>query len=141
MATWRVQEFPDGKVAQDGSSVSVRVRLENGEEHTLEVPYQQLDWVNQALLRLANAAFDRQVQLGQLAPPPSLTDPAMTVEGFRVMAQSKGEHALVQLTGRASANSPLGMGSFVLAAQQVRGLGARLVEVAAELEQRGRPLS
>ena len=141
MAEWEVHEFPNGEVADDGLSVTVWARLASGEEHTLKMPYEQLDWLIQALLRLANGAYERQIQTGRLASPGDVTDPAMSVAGFRVLPHSKGEHALVQLTGRATASGPLGMGSFSLGTQQARDFGARLLEVADELAQRSRPLS
>ena len=138
MVTWKVKEFPDGSVADDGMSVSVRVVLINGREHFLEMPFSQLDWLTQALLSLGDGAYERQKQTGRMAASKPI-NPAMIVEGFRVLPNPAEQHALVQMTGRKEANAPRGMGSFVLASEQIQSLSERLAEVADELRQRSRP--
>ncbi len=138
MATWKVKEFPDGGVAEDGMSVSVRVVLTDGHEHFLEMPFSQLDWLTQALLSFGDAAYERQIQTGRMAAPNPIS-PAMLVDGFRVLPNPAEQHALVQLTGRKEANAPRGIGSFVLAPEQIQNLSERLAEVADELRQRSRP--
>jgi hypothetical protein len=118
-------------------TVSVNVVLKDGKQHVPQMPFDQLDWLVQALLKLANGAYDRQIQAGKLSPANPI-DPAMTVDAFRVLPDSRTRQALVQLTGRAEPKAPLGMGSFVLAAEQVQGLGERLLEVADQLRQSSR---
>jgi len=138
MTEFNVQEFPNGNVADDGMSVSINMRLENGEIHTLIMPFKQLDWLNNALLTLSNGAYTRQIETGRLEAANPI-DPAMLVEGFRVLPNSKKLHALVHMTGRQDANGPIGMGSFVLAQEHIRSLGERLLEVAGQLNQMSKP--
>ena len=54
--------------------------------------------------------------------------------GFRVLPNTGGDHAMVQITGHTSTNGPTRMGSFQIDAKQVRALAERLIEFSDELQ-------
>lgn len=138
MTRMKVKEIPNGSVSDDGMEVSVNVILEDGKNHVLVLPFAQFDWFSQALMKLAEGAFTRQVQSGRLSAA-NPVDAAMTVQGFRVLARAKQQDALVQLTGRKDANGPSGILSFSIGAAHIEQLSGRLHEVADQLRQQGKP--
>lgn len=124
-----IKSFPRGSVSQDGLTVSVEAELQDGSLRTLVFPYDQLDFLVQALMSFATAAFNQQVGTGRV----SAVNPvgaAMVAEGFRVLPNNPQQHALVQITGRSDPNGPLGLGSFAVDARLAQGLGKRLLAVA-----------
>jgi len=137
MAIWNVASFPHGEVSTDGLQVSVDATLNNGQGHVLRMPYRQLDWLIQALLYLANVAYERQVANGRLAAPDP-AGPAITVESYRVLPNPDEQRALVQLTGRPSPGAAVGMGSFIIAVEHMPRLAEQLMAVADELRHRAR---
>ncbi len=134
MATFNVKTFSHGKVSDDGMTITVDVELADGAIHHLIIPFQQLDWVTQALLNLGQGAYLRQVERGTLSAANPI-DAAMIATGVRVLPNAKEMNALIQMTGRSQPNEPLGMGSVLLDVELLRGLSARLAEVVQQLRQ------
>jgi hypothetical protein len=128
MATLEVKLFPHVNVSADGMSITIDCELMDGTVHQLVLPYQQIDWINQALLSAAQGAYLRQVQNGTLSPVNPLNAP-MLATGLRVLPDTANKTALIQMTGRSQPNEPLGSGSVLVGEDLLRGLSTRLQEV------------
>lgn len=123
-----VKLVPSCWVEEDGKSVVVEIELANGKTFGLRIPYDQLDFTVQALLRSALGAYQRQVELGSLPFDRNFVDNPMTVESVRVMRANDGSHLLIQAAGRTVPTEPLGMGSFRIAEPQARDLARLILE-------------
>jgi hypothetical protein len=134
MATLNVGSFSHGHVSDDGMTITVDLELTDGATHQLVIPFQQLDWVTQALLNLGQGAYLRQVERGVLSAANPI-DAAMVATAVRVLPNTSDKNALIQMIGRTQPNEPLGMGSVVLGGELLRDLLARLTEVAEQLRQ------
>src|SRR5258707_6497245 len=66
MARMQVSEIPKGTSSPDGTKITVEIKLVSGVTHTLVVAYRQLETLTNALLQLAQQAYDRQVAAGIL---------------------------------------------------------------------------
>jgi hypothetical protein len=139
MSTFVVKAFPAGKVSDDGTVVAVTVETTDGQSHRLEVPFDRVEWLHQALLKLSMAAYRRQVRTGRLVRGPGAVDAPIVAEMVRVLPDTAHKHALIQVTGRQSPNRPLGLGSMIVDEGGARNLGRRLLEVADQLKQTSRP--
>jgi hypothetical protein len=128
----KVKRFDNGTASDDGKELSIDVILDDDERHTLVVPFRQIDWVSNAFLNLANAAYDRQREKGVFEPSNPI-EPAMIAESFRVVPKEATSEALLQILGRKDAGAPRGIGSTLLTLELVRGLSERLGVVATQL--------
>ncbi len=128
MATFEVKSFPQVSVSNDGMTATVDCELADGTMHRLVLPYQQLDWLTQALLSAAQGAYLKQVESGKLSPINPL-NAAMVATGLRVLPDTKNKTAMIQMTGRSQPNEPLGSGSVLVGEELLRALSARLLEV------------
>jgi hypothetical protein len=127
-----IKSFPRGRVSEDGTTLSIDAELQDGSVRTMALPYDQLDWLVQALMSMGNAAFDRQAETGRLGNVNPL-DAAIIAEGCRVLPNPSEQDALVQVTGRKRPDGPLGLGSFKVNQQLAEALGKRLLAVAEDL--------
>lgn len=139
MATWKVAKVPDGKVSDDGMNVTLRVQLADGQEHHLEIAYDQLEFAAQALLQLSHGAFQEQVRRGRLPFVANWIANPMQVESYRLMRDNEKQHLLIQMHGRKIPSAPLGIGSFVLDEPLARNLSQDLTESVELLRQSKRP--
>jgi len=137
MARMQVSEIPKGTSSPDGTKITVEIKLVSGVTHTLVVAYRELETLTNALLQLAQQAYDRQVAAGIL---PQLVAPNAPVNttSFRVMREeSQIPAAIVQILYRAAANAPLGTGAFRVDGNQTEELGRALLQMTEQLRQQG----
>jgi hypothetical protein len=140
MPTFTVESFPNGEVSDDGTYVIVETRLTNGNMIDLKIPYTQFDWLQQAMLRLAAGAYERQIANGKIQPVLSVaSDSAMTVETFSVRTETDTNRIRIQTGGRADPSEPMGMGSMIASEQAARDMGNALIEAADLLKSKKAP--
>lgn len=139
MKTWVVQQFPAAEVSPDGTAIFLDIEMAGGQSRRLEIPYGQIEWLLDALLRLSQVAYDRSVANGRIQRIEHDHPGIMIADGSRVLPAPADGRMVVQLTGRRDANAPRGSGSFVIDEHGARDLSVRLAEVAEQLRQAKKP--
>jgi hypothetical protein len=139
MLRWKIAKVPNGTISEDGKTIWLRLIMDDGQEHQMEIAYDQLDFTTQALLQLAHGAYQQQVKTGNLPFEKNYITNPMSVEGYRVLRDQEARHLLIQCHGRQIPTQPIGMGSFRVDEQQARGLGRQLLESANLLKQTNEP--
>jgi hypothetical protein len=138
MSTFVVKAFPTGNPSDDGTIVTVTMETADGQSHQLEVPFDQIEWLHQALLHMSSAAHKRQVKSGRLAPAVNAANAPLIAETIRVLPNTAKKHVLIQAAGRQRSAGPVGIGSMIINENGARLLARRLLEVAEQLKQLSR---
>lgn len=140
MTTWNVKSFPTGTVSADGMEITIEVDLGAGRKGKLNLPFSQLDWLQQALLSLSQGAYDRQVATGRLAPSANAVEgQSAKAEALRVMADTQKKEILVQMNVRVDPSAPQGMASFLIESDLATHLATRLRECVEQIVQAAHP--
>lgn len=129
--------FPHGETDLRGTTIYLAVLTKDGQQE-LAFKYEHLNSLVALLIQLGNAAYRSQVETGFIPAMQVPTQPAQ-LEGFRVLAHSSGQHALLEIVSRKTPTHPLDILTASADRDLISGLAEKLRSVLDQLKQTSNP--